>query len=323
MAFCINCGNQVPDGTKFCPTCGTPIAAPAQPQQAPVQQQAQTYTAPAQPQQPAKPAKAPKPPKQPKQPGQGGGKSKLLIFIIGGAVLGTGLIVGLVFLVLHFVGGAAKAAGDGTALTTLVDSMAATYYVGDYGYEDEYDEEDDEYYEEDEAYDEDEDYEEDEEGGDASASAGGEQLFQGYIYATLPDGFEVDPYGSEGSFFRSDDSDVILDISSETGSGGAAKAAEDDVTWWVENGGEKGVGYEVDGEIKAGEYTWTIEHFPWHGEVSSAKFYADVDENHYLIVTSFLMNEDDQDVIDFLSSIHLKDGDPDKLRSEWLDSLKD
>ena len=27
MPFCTNCGNQVPEGTKFCPSCGTPIIA--------------------------------------------------------------------------------------------------------------------------------------------------------------------------------------------------------------------------------------------------------------------------------------------------------
>lgn len=26
MGFCRNCGNEIPDGTKFCPNCGTPVA---------------------------------------------------------------------------------------------------------------------------------------------------------------------------------------------------------------------------------------------------------------------------------------------------------
>ena len=30
MAFCTNCGNKVPDGIKFCTTCGTPMVAQAQ-----------------------------------------------------------------------------------------------------------------------------------------------------------------------------------------------------------------------------------------------------------------------------------------------------
>ena len=28
MAFCTHCGAKLPDGAKFCTTCGTPIAAP-------------------------------------------------------------------------------------------------------------------------------------------------------------------------------------------------------------------------------------------------------------------------------------------------------
>ena len=59
MAFCVNCGNQLPDGSKFCGNCGSPQgAAPAAPvrqaapvqqpayQQAPVQQAAPTQTLP-------------------------------------------------------------------------------------------------------------------------------------------------------------------------------------------------------------------------------------------------------------------------------------
>ncbi len=46
MAFCGNCGTQVQDGNRFCPTCGQPMAAapeqPQQPQQA-YQQPQQEY----------------------------------------------------------------------------------------------------------------------------------------------------------------------------------------------------------------------------------------------------------------------------------------
>ncbi|MBR5931133.1 MAG: zinc ribbon domain-containing protein [Lachnospiraceae bacterium] len=54
--FCTNCGNQVPDGAKFCTACGAPIGqrAPQQPQQAaaPVYQQAPVRAAAPAPQQP-------------------------------------------------------------------------------------------------------------------------------------------------------------------------------------------------------------------------------------------------------------------------------
>ncbi len=41
MAFCKNCGNQVNDGTKFCPKCGQ--AVDGAPQQQVFQQQAHAY----------------------------------------------------------------------------------------------------------------------------------------------------------------------------------------------------------------------------------------------------------------------------------------
>ncbi len=34
MAYCTNCGNNVEEGVKFCPSCGTPMEAPAAEQQA-------------------------------------------------------------------------------------------------------------------------------------------------------------------------------------------------------------------------------------------------------------------------------------------------
>ena len=53
MAFCVNCGNQLPDGSKFCGNCGSPqgavptrAAAPVYQQQAPVQQAAPAQTLP-------------------------------------------------------------------------------------------------------------------------------------------------------------------------------------------------------------------------------------------------------------------------------------
>ena len=46
MAFCRNCGNQVTDGTKFCPKCGQ--AVDGSPQQQVYQQPAQAYQQPQQ-----------------------------------------------------------------------------------------------------------------------------------------------------------------------------------------------------------------------------------------------------------------------------------
>ena len=44
MSFCINCGTQIPDGSRFCPNCGAPVGANPQPQYQ------QPYQAPQQPQ---------------------------------------------------------------------------------------------------------------------------------------------------------------------------------------------------------------------------------------------------------------------------------
>ena len=46
MAFCSKCGNQVSDGTRFCPKCGQ--AVDGTPQQPVYQQPAQAYQQPAQ-----------------------------------------------------------------------------------------------------------------------------------------------------------------------------------------------------------------------------------------------------------------------------------
>ena len=76
MAFCIQCGTQVPDGVKFCPSCGAPIA------QAPVQQ-AQTFTAPQ--------VQAAMP-----QQKKGGSKAGLIIGIVAGVVVIAAVIAAVV-----------------------------------------------------------------------------------------------------------------------------------------------------------------------------------------------------------------------------------
>lgn len=56
--FCEKCGNQIPDGMKFCSVCGNAAPVQSAPQQyaAPVQSAPQHFTAPTMPVQPAAPA---------------------------------------------------------------------------------------------------------------------------------------------------------------------------------------------------------------------------------------------------------------------------
>lgn len=109
MAFCIQCGNQVPDGVKFCPTCGASLAQ--------VQAAGQTYTAP--------PVQAAMP-----QQKRGGSKVGLIIGIAaGGTVLLAGIIVGVVLLFGKLSAPNVDGNGNGTALTELLDVTAATYYL--------------------------------------------------------------------------------------------------------------------------------------------------------------------------------------------------
>ena len=62
MAFCTNGGTNVPDGIKFCTSCGTPMSVQAQPQAPPPPQQ--TYVQPQPAPQPL-PQQAYAPPSQP------------------------------------------------------------------------------------------------------------------------------------------------------------------------------------------------------------------------------------------------------------------
>ncbi len=410
MAFCINCGSQVPDGAKFCAACGTPVAsipapAPAPepepipepivepapepaPAPAPAPQAApmhfeqvqpadtdpdldmegppivgsyaipgmenvpqQQYTPPvAQPQEaqaekkytgyppgyvepaqqaataqqqasPAKPAKAQKPPKAPKQPSEGGNKKLgFIMLIIIGALSAIAIIIGIISMITGAGSTSSKkkgGAGEGTALTELLDNAAATYYNGGGASSSD---EDDFWDEDDDTDADDSDTEDSDEEETSDAADGSEQLFQGCIYATLPAGFVQG--GSDGTseeeFYREDDKDCKIKLHVSSGKS-AKEAAKEDVNWWIENKGED-CGYSIADDVKAGNYTWTVEHYPFNGENSSAKFFADVDDKNYLEVVCFMMNETDPDVISFLESIHMEDGDPGKLRSAWLDS---
>lgn len=261
--------------------------------------------------QPPKAAKPGKAPKQPRQSSASGKKIGIIIGIAAGAIVLIVALILIVSTVISRIGGSSAKGknGTGTALTELLDNAAATHYNGGGSSNTSLKDEPDENYVD----------EEDDEEELLDASSADEKLFQGCMYATLPAGFIQG--GSDGTseeeFYREDNDDCKIKLHVSSG-GRAREKAEEDVQWWIDSG--KGEGYEIVDDIDAGEYTWTVEHFPFNNENSSAKFYADVDDKYHLEVVCFMMNETDPDVIAFLESIHMADGDPGKLRSEWLDS---
>ena len=131
MAFCINCGSELPDGAKFCMSCGTPNAVPApapspEPAPAPGEQPAE---------QPVPEQAAPQSqeaPKVVKRSVQGGGFGKIMMIIVG-ALIALAIIIGLIAIIKNAVGGSSgslEGAGSGTALTEILDKTAATHYGG-------------------------------------------------------------------------------------------------------------------------------------------------------------------------------------------------
>lgn len=122
MAFCNNCGAELPEGAKFCTECGTKVPAPAS-------------------QEPAQPAQVPgsavqgnyPPPASVEtwnsggtntgaktgEPGftfQNGGQKKNTGLIIGIVVLGVALVVALVFILVSMLGGSGTASAGGDVL---------------------------------------------------------------------------------------------------------------------------------------------------------------------------------------------------------------
>ncbi|MBR5406899.1 MAG: zinc-ribbon domain-containing protein [Lachnospiraceae bacterium] len=433
MAFCVNCGNQMQDGMKFCPVCGTP-ALTVQPQYtapiqqevpqytapiqqevpqytapiqqevpqytapiqqevpqytAPVQQEIPQYTAPIQ-QEPIKP-EVPKytapepeyvqprpepeynepetapeqeyiPPSRPKAvyaryennseedldmdappitgnytipaepvPETGGTKKKaagnkrvkqstgkgsripVMIGIVGGAAI---VIAVLALVIVKVVGGmgGTNVKGKGNALKELIEMAADNSYSEGQG--------DVFTVDEDYGYDVEESKEESEDEAPGETSSGGEQLYQGWFYATLPEGYIPEREGTENEFMNENNHDEVIKLFICTASKdkpSARGAAEEDVRWWTENKGED-CGYEIVDDVTIGDYTWVTEHFPWNGGQTSVNLYTDLDDKHYIYVACFTMDENHEDVQEFIKSIRLADGDPYENYYAWKQS---
>ena len=116
--YCKHCGEQIPDGSKFCSKCGKSLVPPAQPAQA-----APTVNAaPAQPVQPAQTVQ-PQPATPPANKSKKGGK-KILIAVIA-AVLALALVGGVIALIASLAGGKMRGGNF-----SLADESAA-FFVGE------------------------------------------------------------------------------------------------------------------------------------------------------------------------------------------------
>ena len=120
-----------------------------------------------------------------------------------------------------------------------------------------------------------------------------------------------------------DDHDVsikVMEHSTTSKLPSAMAQAEDDVAFYVENKGED-CGWYVGDDVTVGDYTWHTVHFPWNGENSSEKFLADVNDDYYIEVDCFMMDENNDEVIKFLESFHTADGDIGELHLAWKQAL--
>ncbi|MBQ6319377.1 MAG: zinc ribbon domain-containing protein [Lachnospiraceae bacterium] len=339
MAFCINCGSELPDGAKFCMSCGTPNAAAAavpapapepmpeptpvpeptpepmpepapeptpvpEPAPAPVEQPAEQPV----PQQAAPQSQAA--PKVVKRSVQGGGFGKIMMIIIG-ALIALVIILGMINVIMNVVGGSSskssKGAVSGTALAELLDKTAATHYGGGTSKP---------------SNSSDDDGKDAEGGGKGGKSEGGRSsgaatsttLHQGWYYADYPAGYE--PFSEEENSFSdgTGDHQISAEMSYTSSSIPDAKAmAQDNVDMW---NGERQLGPV----LNLGLYEWHTVTYDASGKPCTFA-YCDVNEDivAYFIVEGLAV--DDQVLLDLLASFDTVD-DPETARNNYLSQFE-
>ena len=308
MAFCINCGSELPDGAKFCMSCGTPNAAPApapspEPAPVPVEQSAEQPV----PEQAAPQSQAA--PKVVKRSVQGGGFGKIMMIIVG-ALIALTIILGLIAIIKNAVGGSSgslEGAGSGTALTEILDKTAATHYGGGTSKP---------------SNSSDDDGKDAEDGGNGGKSEGGRSsgaatsttLHQGWYYADYPAGYE--PFSEEENSFSdgTGDHQISAEMSYTSSSIPDAKAmAQDNVDMW---NGERQLGPV----LNLGLYEWHTVTYDASGKPCTFA-YCDVNEDivAYFIVEGLAV--DDQVLLDLLASFDTVD-DPETARDNYLSQFE-
>ncbi len=328
MAFCINCGSELPDGAKFCMSCGTPnsAATASAPEPAPVQEPTPAPEPAPEPapapvellaEQPAPQLAAPQPqaapkqkaPKSVKQPGEGGGFGKIMMIIVG-ALIALTIILGLITIIKNAVGGSSgslEGAGSGTALTEILDKTAATHYGGGTSKP---------------SNSSDDDGKDAEGGGNGGKSEGGRSsgaatsttLHQGWYYADYPAGYE--PFSEEENSFSdgTGDHQISAEMSYTSSSIPDAKAmAQDNVDMW---NGERQLGPV----LNLGLYEWHTVTYDASGKPCTFA-YCDLNED---IVAYFIaegLAVDDQVLLDLLASFDTVD-DPETARDNYLSQFE-
>ncbi len=124
MAFCNNCGNQIPDGANVCPACGAPVIS-AQPQQVQYQQPQQAqYQQPqqAQYQQPQQPQYQQPQPQGYVQPGAAADQSN-------DKMMGIFAYIGLLFLIPLFAAKNSKFARFHTGQGATLAAFEVAYSI--------------------------------------------------------------------------------------------------------------------------------------------------------------------------------------------------
>ncbi len=269
---------------------------PAQ-QAAPAQQQAS----------PAKPAKAPKPPKTPKQPSEGGNKLGFIMLIIIGALSAIAIIIGIISMITGAGSTSSKkkgGAGEGTALTELLDNAAATHYNGTNtapspSFESDVQGNDDE---------------ETKPVGGTSNAKTSTTLHQGWYYADYPSGYE--PFSEEENSFSDGTGkhQISAEITYTSSSEPDAKAkAQAEVDMW---NGERQLGPV----LNLGGYEWHTVVYDVDGKPITYAYTDATDE----VVAYFIaegLAVDDQDLLDLLASFKTVD-DPETARDEYLSQFE-
>ena len=127
------------------------------------------------------------------------------------------------------------------------------------------------------------------------------KLYAGYYTAEIPDDFKVNKTEDEFSrpYNDSETSEEIIKCMLDT-----ADSAESLRDYYIEidTRGDK----EKGEDIVIGDRTWKTLTFIWNGDVPSAMYFTEIDDEHVFQVDTFMMELKNEDVMNILKSIKFK-----------------